>query len=540
MAPRTPSQRGRSRQGEAGIALGIALVVILILMLISAALANLALSEYLGAATFDAAGQALLAAEAGGEWALARLAADPDWSDNIGQAPGSPFPFPLPASGIAPVGSVAVEFRRANTLPPATDIRVRALGTVRGATRTVQFDAHRLTGADFILYAVRAVDISRISGGGSLQWHGSAYFEQDLILKGGNQAGFYNDRKVSSSDPGYFNHLYVGGDRSRPGWTLDISTGNPTIGAPYHWVHVRGTIQGSSTNFNASNLDADVPPPFYPDVLAAIADARGNPGNLLSADKNTLIACRWNGSSSSWVRQETPDLELRDQTVVLPVAGAPCPAPGTSPVQVRSGNQYMLLWDPTASPVNLFLRNPDRPIYVPGKVVIGKDVQYEGKATIVVGPATASGACALDFNETGQCDGGPTRGHTVRARVSPCQGRPGTDNPATTYPHTDLLTVVVNGSAYSDLNANACAQEMDLVVVVGDRASTARFTIQKKLQWYGVLMARELDLRQVPDFWQMPDLASALPAPFARYVRTTGAPVVVRNWRECLGASDCR
>jgi hypothetical protein len=173
---------------------------------------------------------------------------------------------------------------------------------------------------------------------------------------------------------------------------------------------------------------------------------------------------------------------------------------------------------------------------------VAVDVRYDGKGTLVVaaqpGATSAAGlaaqsGCAFDLDGTGLCNGGPAAGRRVRARISPCQGTPGRDNPLTTYPGADVLAVVVNGSMYSDLNATGCDQEMNMVALVGDRASTgAGVTIQHKLQWYGVLMTRRMVLGQVPDFWQMPDLFRLLPAPISRYIRNAAFPVIVRNWRE--------
>jgi hypothetical protein len=95
-----------------------------------------------------------------------------------------------------------------------------------------------------------------------------------------------------------------------------------------------------------------------------------------------------------------------------------------------------------------------------------------------------------------------------------------------------VAVLLVNGSAHADVNATSCAQEMNLVAIVGARESTAAFRIQRKLQWYGILMTREMALGQVPDFWQMPDIVSFLPA-WARQVLTPPTnPILMRNWRE--------
>ena len=303
----------RLHANESGIALMMAMAIVLILSLITVALANITAAEYSTAATVDFSAQALLAAEAGGEMSLSLLRADSDWANDATTTGWQPLrsgePEAFPAVG-APVGQYNMQVRHQTGLDPSTNILVRVNGTVRGATRSIQFLLHRVSGTDVVTYAIETVDITQISGGGSLQWHGSAYFEQDLSLRGGNQAGFYNDRRVFSTDAGFFNHLYV------CGWTgtacttgdLDISTGNPTIGLPYYWVHVTGSIIGSSNRFTYSNLDTLAPPPFYPDVIGEARDALSAPGNLLatSGSNRVLVTCRWTGSTWAPANRRPP------------------------------------------------------------------------------------------------------------------------------------------------------------------------------------------------------------------------------------------
>jgi len=525
MAPNTSAKPQMLRRDEAGIAMILALTVMLILSMIVVALASLAVSEYSTAATLDRSTQALLAAEAGQELAISLLRGDTDWSDNATAAwqpisIGQPQAFPVVGTA---VGTFNVQVRLPAGLNPITNIEVRAIGQVRGATRTIQFTLHRVSGADFVTYAVKAVDTTAISGGGSLQWHGSAYFEDALTLKGGSQAGFYNDRRVVNSDLGYFNHLYV------CGWTgtacadgdLDLATGNPTIGNPYHWVHVTDRVTGSSNKYNPSNFDNLAPDPFYPDVLQGAKDALANPGNALNLTSGArLVVCTRIAATGLWQTNLAADLSLDSaDPFYLPTAGTTCPAPTDTRTIVNiktDPSLYMLLWDSSTAP-NLTFGGPSLPIYVPGRVIIGVDVRYANKGSVVVAnqPGATSpvallpqNGCALDLNGTGTCTGSPSSGRWIKASTSPCLGSPGADNPSTTFPGADLVGFVVNGN------------------------SRAHIDTQKKLQWYGVLMAREMCLAQVPDFWQMPDLAAALPPPLAKFILEASGTVQVIDWQE--------
>jgi hypothetical protein len=548
------------------MAMLMALVVIMVLVLVSAGLAHLAMSEYATAATVDRSSQAFLAAEAGAELGISLLGSIGDWGtvatsptawtdlrrDAMFPDPGSP----ICASSPCPVGQFTVVVRRIAGRDPATNVAVRALGTVRGATRTVEFDLHRVTGADFMMYSILNIDTTSIPGGGSLQFHGSAYTEGDLILRGAAQAGFFNDRYVSLADaPRYLNHLYIQRD-------LDTTTGNPTIGNPYYWVHIGRNVVGRvSSNFNPTNLDSAVIPPFYPDVVAETRRAFGTPGNLLAQNGGTmgLVRCRWQGGG--WISEtpSPPHLVLAGtaatDTFFLPPATAdpvaPCAGYPNNIAQVRDGGQYRLMWDPTNATAQLIFRNETLPVYIPGGVRIGRDLRYEGRGTIVVGnqpgataaaQITAQSGCALDFNLNSVCgtQAGNHPGYSLRARVSPCQGTPGTDNPLSTYarlspsaPNSpDVAVFIVNGGAYSNLNANSCAQEMNLMAIVGARESAAVATTVKQLQWYGILMTRGMGLGQVPDFWQMPDMGMHLPAWAKGVLLQPGNPVQVSNWRE--------
>jgi hypothetical protein len=537
----TPAWEHERQRSESGMVMVIVLGFILILSLITVALGNLAASEYATARTLDSGTQAFLTAEAGAERAIALLRPLRDWSASAGGGGWKALyvnaPFPDPGSGGPAIGQFSVSLQPVPNVDPATNVIIQSIGRVRGATRTIRFTLHRATGADVAIYSIQDVNTAAISGGGHLQWHGSAYFESNLALKGGSQAGIYNDRKVFSTDQGFLNHLYVRGD-------LDVSTGNPVIGSPYWWVHVQGATVGSDRNLDPVNQDHLVPPPYYPDVLGAVRSTLNNPGNLLTlvAGQERLVVCSLIGGSWQPQTSPTPDLDLSATggAFILPRQDKTCASFNGPPVMsigaVRATDGFMLLWDPQSSGSNLVLNNAHLPIYIPGQVHVSQNVVYAGKGTIVIAndpslTPSAQTSCALDFDGTG-CAGTPSAGNTFKASVSPCQGAPGVDNPATTFPTSDLAAFVVNGGAYANLGGNACAQEMDLVAIIGDRHSGASVDIQKKLQWYGLLMARTFGLGQVPDFWQMPDLMNNLPAPLKGILNGNGQPVQIHNWGE--------
>lgn len=537
------------RSSESGVAMMMALSVVLVLSLITVALVNLALTEYATASTFDTSTQAFLAAESGGERAVALLRADGDWSDNATTGSWasvfSDEPFPNAGSGASQVGTFSVAVRHAVGYDASTNIMVRSVGRVRRSTRAIQFTLHRVTGADFALYTLGSVDTTAISGGGSLTFHGSAYFGTDLTLKAASGAGIFNDRLLFQADaPNYLNHLFVRGN-------LTFAAGNPTIGSPYWGVHVRGSINGSSNNYDPVNVDAVVPNIPYPNVAGAVRDAIIAPGNLVSQQGSEMrfTACRWNGGG--WTSEFAADLNLTGSsatdTFVLPRAGGSCVGYPNNIAAVRAGSNYMLMWDAQSASAQLVFANPGLATYIPGQVLFGRDIVYQGKGTIVVAnrptyvdPGTsgsplypqAMNTCAWDLNGNGSCNGGPSSGRTIKASTSPCQGSPGTDNPSRTFPTQDLAAFIVNGRAYSDVNSSACGQEINVAAIVGDSTSTACFESQKKLQLYGFLMTNCLELGEVPDFWQMPDMIANLPEPIRSIVRGIGNPVLPRNWQE--------
>ncbi len=568
MEARNPTDLRSIAASESGIAMLMAMVLILIVSLLTAALANLAVAEYASAVTVDHATQAFLSAEAGGEQAVAALVAQADWALPVaGVLVGSnwtPSSFnsdPFPTWGQAGRDNYQVWMRHPSGADPSSNMMVRAMGRFRNSTRSIEFSVHRRTGADFATYSIDTLDFTSCNGCGSMQFHGSAYFEASLLLRGGNQSGFYNDRYVFSSDaPRYLNHLFIRG-------VLDNSTGNPTIGNPYWWVHLENPPIGSSMNFNVVNLDyGRVPPPFYPTLItpagatqpegaingALTSILSGGSGNALDTASGTmrLVRCTWNGSI--W-RQDTLTSNLllaAGQVFYLPRAGATSCDNSTDPVaNVQSSGNYALLWDPNATTPNanlIFGNDPSLQIYIPGMVLVSQNIRYEGKGSIfVANQATATtpdallpqNGCALDFNydpANPACSAPASRGRTITARVPPCIGQPGNDDSRTTYPRGDLAVFFVNGAAYSNLTANSCDQQMNLVAVIGDRYSQAVTNIRNKLQWYGVLMTRTLGTSQVPDFWQMPDMINALPGPARQVLLQASTSVEIRDWRELM------
>jgi len=585
MPSRGPRRSKSLLSSESGFAKIMALVVVLIMWLLTVALANLAVSEYATAAGTERSAQAFVAAEAGIERAIAELNADTDWEDNLGVDAGVTTAWTLRYQDV-PLsnGSQFSVWLRHDPNPgpnSGSSMQIRAIGEAKAAVRTIEYAVENDTALDIVLYSVNDLNTCAIPGGGSLQFHGSAYIEQDMCLKGGSQAGFYNDRYVLSSDaPDFFNHIYVNGD-------LDTSTGNPSIGTPtqpYWWLHVSGNILGPSNKIYTANFDDVVPPPFYPDVLEDLvkpAFDAPNPvdpfaachppstllcrrGNAVVQDPGPpatmrMVICRY--VSGVWQLQNSSDLTLDNSIFYLPKEGSTSCA--TDPVAtVRAGGDYMLFWDgtvnPTPSNTNMVFPSqdpaiPDLQIYVPGAVFLRNDVRYEGKGTLVVAnqpQATVysslqpQSGCAFDFNsvagDTMPCDGNPNDGRWIRSNVSPCLGSPGTDNPSSTYVSSDIATFIVNGSAFSELNSNACAQEMDMVAIVGDRNATgssicgtgACFKILKKLQWYGVLMTVQFGLGQVPDFWQMPDLRLNLPSSVQNLFQPAQRIIEVKRWQE--------
>ncbi len=426
MPPRERRHFRGLHSSESGFAMIMALVLVLIMWLLTVALANLAVSEYATAAGVERSSQAFLAAEAGIERGIADLNADSDWEDGVGVEAGVTTAWTLryqdiPLSNGAKFSVWLRDPYAGPNLPPNSPSRleIRAIGEARGAARTIEYAVENDTALDIVLYSINDLNTCAIPGGGSLQFHGSAYIEQDMCLKGGSQAGFYNDRYVLSSDaPNYFNHT-----------TADLH------------VYVPGGLFLSS---------------------------RPSIGNA------------WEGN-----------------------------------------------------------------------------IRYEGKGTIVVAnqpQATVysslqpQSGCAFDFNRVAgdnmPCDGNPNDGRWIKSKVSPCLGSPGTDNPGSTYVSSDLAIFIVNGSAYSQLNSNSCAQEMDMVAIVGDRNASgtgpcitegitgACFRILKKLQWYGVLMTKQFGLGQVPNFWQMPDLRLKLPSSVQNLFQPSLRIIEVKKWQE--------
>jgi hypothetical protein len=295
-----------------------------------------------------------------------------------------------------------------------------------------------------------------------------------------------------------------------------------------------------------------------------------------------LVICRYPGNDTTPWTRETSSSDLIFEKVEAPLPPPEPPPPpsifylpkanwsGTcstgSEATVRAAEDYMPFWDGTVDPASANSTNmvfppqdpaiPDVQVYIPGAIFLEKDVRYEGKGTIVIANQPQAivyssllpqAGCALDFNSgdgDGPCESGTPKGYWIKSKVSPCLGSPGTDNPSSTFVSSDLAVLIVNGSAYSELNSTACDQEFDVVAIVGDRDASgsgpcftegvagACFRILKKLQWYGVLMTRQFGLGQVPDFWQMPDLRLNLPGSVQNLFQSGVRTLRTERWRE--------
>lgn len=527
------------------MALLLAMVFTLVLGLITVALANLALSEIGAVQAVDRGVQAFAIADGAIERAKAILRLDPDWSDLAGATQnldpsGTTFrplydPFqgkgrggnavnqPFPATN--PVGTYTIEIRKAST-DPTNNIWVRALGSYGGASRSIEVLLHRLTPVDFSAYSAGTYSPLQ-GGGGNVTIHGSAYFYSDLMLKA-VQTGIYNDRAINPGDtPPYANQLYVRG-------TLDMSKGNPSIGTasqPMYGVHA-SHINNPSNNIYTLQLDNVVPVVQYPDVAGYIACLTGSPcppnvtvvppGNaLVGSPPSALVLCLGVGKP-----QQTPNLVFGATYFYVPTAS------NASCLAGPSSTTSMLVWNPQAAiPLQLNSSLASAPILVPGTVTTQKPVTYTGVATIVV--ENVNGATyAFDTSNGGQIlSSAPASG---TGDILGC----GYTAPSS-MPSPDLLAFIVQTSARLQGNSNKCNQEQDVALVVGrynpslNPPTTDVLTSTKNIQIFGMAIASQLDTTQNPDFWQVPGLEQALPAPLLQLLSFTGPqPVVIREWHE--------
>ena len=603
-------------RSESGLAMLMAMVVVVIIGILTVAIGNLALSEYVTAVTNEHSIQAFFVADGGLERALAVLQTDEDWSDGVGvdrwandsswQPLEDPFNAdPPPGDGRAidrgfpagvGIGTYSVYIQRVSPTPPGGGLGgcgpsgtadainnawIRVVGRVGRATRGVQFLAHRLTAGEFVTYS--AQDFIVDQGGGNVTIHGSLYARQDLGLKA-VRTGVYNDRPLYSCDqPPYPNRLFVRG-------MLDMSTGNPTVGTslqPMRGVHatrlnLRNDGRQNLWTYELNNRVPDIPYPavaeqmstwrntgYYANVLCrspltGVASTDCAPA-ALGADARIAICADVGGNPTLMLQ---PNLELLGTRFYLPTmeywsrSGETCrfgPDPANDLSDVRNPANHALRWEPSGSSAGVltFFPNPgayadpdlkDKPIFVPGRLLIGRDVTYYGHGTFAVDYPTGDcaadpAACAVDSGS--QAQGGPCPSGVscqILASRKASQGimydnggaRSCPPSGTTTMPSQDLAVFIVNGSVRLSGSSNVCEQENNAIIVAGDTASSPAhiFLSLRKVQMFGIVIANQLDTRQNPDFWQVADVALYMPLPLAQLLATSGGAVVYQSWRE--------
>jgi len=527
----------RAPGSEGGMAMLLAIAFMVVMALIIVALSNLTISELATSHTLEKGDQAFAIADGAVERAIAVLRLDKDWSVQAGATanldPAGAAFKPLvdqfqPGGGNAvsqafpsnaPVGTYSIEIRKA-AADPTNNVWIRALGTFGGVSRSIEIQLHRLTPADFTTYSAGTYSALK-GGGGNVTIHGSAYFYSDLLIKA-VQTGFYNDRAINVGDAAPFeNQLFVRG-------TLDMSKGNATIGTSSQpmWAVHANHINNPSKNIHTYELDNVVPVITYPNVSGYINCLTGQPGcpagltatapgNALSAPTGPMVICKGVGLPST-----TTDLTFGSTYFFVPTKANPTCAAPTGP-----SAPYMLIWDPTQTvPLQLNSSQAGAPILVPGVITSTQPITYAGKGTLVA------------VNSNSQTYALDTSGGQVLAQ-NPASGTGdvlgcGYTNPSS-MPSTDLLGIIVAGSALMPGSATACNQEQDLALVVGEVPSSNMFTSTKKVQLFGAVITSQLDTTQNPDFWQVPGLKQALSVPLLQVLAANGPqPVIIQRWHE--------
>jgi len=527
----------RALASEGGMAMLLAIAFMVVMALIIVALSNLTISELATSHTLEKGDQAFAIADGAIERAIAVLRLDKDWSAQAGATanldPAGAAFKPLvdqfqPGGGNAvnqsfpsnaPVGTYSIEIRKA-AADPINNIWIRALGSFGGVSRSIEMQLHRLTPADFTTYSAGTYSALK-GGGGNVTIHGSAYFYSDLLIKA-VQTGFYNDRAINVGDAAPFeNQLFVRG-------TLDMSKGNPTIGTSSQpmWAVHANHINNPSKNIHTYELDNVVPVITYPQVAGYIDCLTGqsgcpagltatSPGNALSSPTGPMLICKGVGLPST-----TTDLTFGTTYFFVPTKANPtCTAP-TGPTA-----PYMLVWDPTQSvPLQLNSSQAGAPVLVPGVITSTQPITYAGKGTLVAVNSNSL-TYALDTSGGQVLSQNPASG---TGDVLGC----GYTTPSS-MPSTDVLGVIVAGSALMPGSGTTCNQEQDLALVVGEVPSSNMFTSTKKVQIFGAVITSQLDTTQNPDFWQVPGLHQALPVPMLQVLAANGPqPVIIQRWHE--------
>ncbi len=521
---------------QSGIVLIQVIAFSIILAMITFALVNLSMSEYATATSADRGMRALYIADAAVERAITVLRGDSNWNDGAGAeknanntswqplydqyqagGAGNAVNQTYPAGGGSASGQYSIYLKQpaAGTYNPADNIWIRAIGQAGTATRSIEVLLHRLTPLDFSVYSAQSFQVS--NGGGNVTMHGSAYFYQDLGLKA-VKTGIYNDRQILSTDSApYTNQLYVKG-------TLDMSTGNSTVGIPpqpMYGVHTGAlNLKNNGTqNLNTLELDNVVPSIPYPNVAGYIFSLLTTQtyGNALSANQLQLAICTGSGP---YTPSYTADITFGASYFFIPTqTNAGCTSPPTA------STTYMLIWDPSQTvPLQLNSAQQSAPVFIPGVVKITQNTSYSGVGTLVVQSTT--GPTGLDTSNGQVLASNPA---SYSNGLNPC----GYPNP-TTMPKTDLLAVIVAGNINMQGSASTCSQEQDIVLIAGANG-TSTFTSTFKVNVYGVVITEQLNTTQNPDFYQMPDILQYVPGPVSTLATfNTTMPVVVWQWRELM------
>src|SRR5579884_3232460 len=420
--------------------------------------------------------------------------------DTVAKANATNQAFPVSSS----FGTYTIEFKEASSTNPNVNhdnIWVRALGTYGGVARSIEAYVERLTPANVgggapAVYSAGSYSTAT-NGNGSTTFHGSAYFYSDALLKGGAGAGVYNDRAINIGDTApYLNQLWVRG-------TLDTSKGNVNIGTasqPMYGVHA-SHINNPSKNIYTDQEDNVVPTINPPNVAAYITCLNGgacpanvtvqSPGNVVSGSgtSSTTTICQKSGSAYS--PAQVTNLAFGGTAFFIPTASnSSCASP-------PSGTNYMLTWG--------------------------------GAGTIVVENVNSASNAV---NMGGQILSSTRASGTGTSNVLGC-----TSTAASSMPTSDIMGFIVAGSVTLSGNSTACAQENDAVMVVGRLGTSDTFTATNKVAVFGMVITTNLDTTQNPDFYQVPGLGNALPAPIQDLIgvlagSSSPQPVEIKWWHE--------
>ncbi len=188
----------------------------------------------------------------------------------------------------------------------------------------------------------------------------------------------------------------------------------------------------------------------------------------------------------------------------------------------------MLTWD-GAGNATFNTTNDGAPIEIPGIVTSSGNVTYSGVGTIVVENVNSASNAV---NMGGQILSSTRASGTGTSNVLGC-----TSTAASSMPTSDIMGFIVAGSVTLSGNSTACAQENDAVMVVGRLGTSDTFTATNKVAVFGMVITTNLDTTQNPDFYQVPGLGNALPAPIQDLIgvlagSSSPQPVEIKWWHE--------